>query len=735
MTNPINPSSDEQWLSDISAGAGIYSGLQRGGARGEIQAGLGAEKLGANLGFFGGAKGAANTYAGELGNVLGIYSGLQQGGVAGYGGAAVNAAQLGARTGAFGAASGEIGAVAGEVAVPLAIYNFAENWQSGKTGSDAIQGAEAGAAIGSVVGPIGTAAGLVIGGVVGALSSAFGPGAKDPESSYFAAYADAYGKGGAKAVQAATPPQTFQSLAGLFDLRSGQISPNVPMYNQYGRMGENQFTADMTGKINQALAKGLILKTATPAQIYSQVVAPWMKSWNKGDLSKDPHGAAIQNMVTQLIGQWQKGQLTARTPVGIDGETIAGLQAFGAQGYSDPAAAKKTVTQNIAPIHAAVTSMPMPGMGTGSSSSTSAMLPLLLAMPGLAAGVYAMADPNNPGATDPSNTGGAAGVPGGDPNAAAPGAGSSSFLSDVGSFLSSPAGSLTEFGALAGVGLSQANSQKGTNDQLAGGLTATGAPFTAAGQGELGQIQGGPPVGGPLGASITDQTTAAANLGKVATEYSTGQLTPAQQSQIDDFVKQQRAMVDTQLAASGNTDSSARQAAYQQIDTKAAELGQSLIQGDLQIAQQALTAVQGTYSNLLNQALSSAEFGFSTQAAGVQTQIQSDTQLAQSLNQLFAGIAQGVGSAYGGGKKPGSGAAGALGSAVGRIAKGVASSASGGGAGEGVTADQSAQAASDISQAADNQAWFDQQATSTDTSLALDPGYTGDLTSYTDFGG
>jgi hypothetical protein len=82
----------------------------------------------------------------------------------------------------------------------------------------------------------------------------------------------------------------------------------------------------------------------------------------------------------------------------------------------------------------------------------------------------------------------------------------------------------------------------------------------------------------------------------------------------------------------------------------------SSIWGNTAFAEDTLKSVQGTYTNILHQALSSADFGFSTQEAAVYTQIQGDTQLAQSLNQLFAGIAQGVGNTYGGNKQPGAGA-------------------------------------------------------------------------------
>lgn len=314
---------------------GIAAGLQRGGVAGTTQAGINAGALyNRNAATFGGTSNPTlGAGLGIAGGALGIYNGIKQGGVAGYGGAAVGGLQAasGAESllGNAGAA-GALGSAAGYVAAPLAVYNAVNNWQSGKTGSDTLNGAEAGAAIGTGILPgIGTVVGGVIGGAVGALSSAFGPGAKDPEQANFGNYATAYKQGGPSAVAQATPPQAFKSLAGLFDLRSGQISPNVPMYNKYGRMGENQFMSDTAKQINSAISSGQLQKGASPDQIYQQVVAPWMKSWGKGNLSQDPNGAAIQNIVTQLIGQWQNGQLTASTPVGISGEKISNLPSYG----------------------------------------------------------------------------------------------------------------------------------------------------------------------------------------------------------------------------------------------------------------------------------------------------------------------------------------------------------------------------------------------------------------------
>lgn len=245
-----------------------------------------------------------NTAAGYGSNALGIYSGIKQGGVAGYSGAAVNAAQLGARAGIFGGASGTIGAAAGYAAIPLSLYNFAENYQSGKTGSDALNGAEAGAAIGSVIPGLGTVIGGVIGGAVGALSSAFGPGAKDPETSDVQSLIDYTGSHGNSQQAAQSVSNPYLQLAGLFDERSSTL----PIYAQYGRMGESKFANGMINTINQAYQKGTINANSTPDQVYQNVVAPWVNSMGKGWSNVgSTYTATTQGLIQNMVAQYMNG--------------------------------------------------------------------------------------------------------------------------------------------------------------------------------------------------------------------------------------------------------------------------------------------------------------------------------------------------------------------------------------------------------------------------------------------
>jgi hypothetical protein len=252
--------------------------------------------------------------------VLGIYNGLRQGGVAGYGGAAINAGQLAGIQGV------------GALAAPLATYNFAKNWKSGATGADALSGLGTGAAWGTAIAPgIGTLIGAGIGLAAGAASSIFGPGKMDAENVGWDQYAKAYQQGGAKGVSGASPSQNYQALAGIFDSRGSSI----PFYGKYGRMGEQQFTTDMASQINSAISSGKITKNASPDQIYSQVVQPWISSmsksgWQNTNTAKGaPEKQAVGNLLTSMIGQWQSGQLTAGSKVGINGQTINGLPLFG----------------------------------------------------------------------------------------------------------------------------------------------------------------------------------------------------------------------------------------------------------------------------------------------------------------------------------------------------------------------------------------------------------------------
>ena len=251
----------------------------------------------------------------------------------------------------------------------------------------------------------------------------------------------------------------------------------------------------------------------------------------------------------------------------------------------------------------------------------------------------------------------------------------SNFGSSVGDFLKSPAGQLTAAAVPAGVGFYEAGQANRQASNLAGQIKVAGAPAGQLGAATIGQLTGGPSVGGPMGTAIAGQTGAAATLAQTAQQYGSGNLTAAQNLQIQQQVAAQRAQVNRDLAASGNLNSSARDSAFQQIDNNAVMLAQQLVTGNVNLSTSALGAVNSTYDSLINNALSESGLGLKATATAVQQQIQSDQQISQYVQQLMSQIAQGLTGASGGGGQGGQGgqpqsAGGGVGGALGQAIKG-----------------------------------------------------------------
>lgn len=309
------------YLGNTGSALGVLSGLQQGGVGGYGRAAAGAGNLyGALTG-----NSALTRGAGALGSALGIYGGLRQGGWQGDTQAALSAGRLAANAGWL---PPGVGQALGYAAIPLQLYNFAVNdTASGRTGSDALGGAETGAEIGSMFGPIGMGAGALIGGAAGALASAFGPGAKDPETATvqnLINYTSGHGNTPSAAQNVQNP---YLELAGLMDERSSTL----PEYQKYGRMGEQQFTKDLASHINQAFSPSgnlsfgpngeLIQKnpgggTTTytnpqdvAGEVYQNAVEPWVN--NMGSGYKDvgsTYGAVNQGLLQDMTGQYISGQ-------------------------------------------------------------------------------------------------------------------------------------------------------------------------------------------------------------------------------------------------------------------------------------------------------------------------------------------------------------------------------------------------------------------------------------------
>ena len=286
---------------------GIGSGLLKGGVSGNAQAALGTASLANKAGAFGGASSTAGGVLGTAGGALGIYNGIQQGGISGYGGATVGALRAGAGIASLAGDSslaGTLGSTAGYIAAPLSIYNAVENYQSGNAGADAMNDAEAGAAVGSFFGPIGTAVGAVGGAIVGGLSSLVGPGKTDAETADVKSLINATSSNGNNSQVAASVQNPYIQLAGLFDDRSSTL----PMYQKYGRMGEQKFTNDFAGQINSALASGAITKNTPASQVYSQVIAPWVNSMGSGWSNVGTtYTATTQGLLQDMTAQYLNG--------------------------------------------------------------------------------------------------------------------------------------------------------------------------------------------------------------------------------------------------------------------------------------------------------------------------------------------------------------------------------------------------------------------------------------------
>lgn len=314
-------------LGGLNAGANIYSGIRSGSPTGYLGATVNAGKLAGKLGAFGDSTKSVNAGLGDIGSGLSIYNGIRQGGVGGYGQAAIGAGQLGLNTAVQSglmSASSAAPYLAGlnYAAIPLNLYNEVKNWESGNTGADALGGATTGAGIGTAILPgIGTAVGALLGGAAGALSSVFGNGRVDPENANWVGYTGAQNKVlDAGKAAGATPEQIqaaenglaqqvqnpYGALAGYFDLRDNQIKGNNPLYQQYGRMGEEKFTNDLVSQIQNAQKAGTIGANDSASDIYNKVVTPWENSWGKGT-STDANAGAMQGLITQMISQYEGG--------------------------------------------------------------------------------------------------------------------------------------------------------------------------------------------------------------------------------------------------------------------------------------------------------------------------------------------------------------------------------------------------------------------------------------------
>jgi hypothetical protein len=172
-------------------------------------------------------------------------------------------------------------------------------------GAGAATGASQGAAIGSSFGPIGTAIGALAGAIGGAIAGSINK--KDPEQYDFDA-AVALWQSNRLAVL--NIGNKYLPLAGLFDLSLN--NPHIPIYQKYGRMGEQKFVTDMVNVIYQAAMAGQITAADTPGTVMSRIVQPWIDSWGYGPM-QDPHADLINLLLVGMVADYIAGDQTAWT--------------------------------------------------------------------------------------------------------------------------------------------------------------------------------------------------------------------------------------------------------------------------------------------------------------------------------------------------------------------------------------------------------------------------------------
>jgi hypothetical protein len=155
----------------------------------------------------------------------------------------------------------------------------------------------AGAAAGSVVPVIGTA----IGAIVGLLASGI-LNRQDQEVGNFDQAVAIWQQNRLNVLNIANK---YLVLAGLFDLSLN--SPHIPIYLQYGRMGEQRFVTDLVNVIYHAATTGQITASDTPDSIFNRIVQPWINSFGKGTM-QDPHGDMINLIIEGMIADYVVGQ-------------------------------------------------------------------------------------------------------------------------------------------------------------------------------------------------------------------------------------------------------------------------------------------------------------------------------------------------------------------------------------------------------------------------------------------
>jgi hypothetical protein len=99
------------------------------------------------------------------------------------------------------------------------------------------------------------------------------------------------------------PNELAQGFINFYRTNKNEFAPQAV----YGRTGNETFMQDFKRQINTAIESGAVAPTATPQEIYAQVIQPWVGSMGAGP--QDQAARAIQDhMLIDLVASYQAGK-------------------------------------------------------------------------------------------------------------------------------------------------------------------------------------------------------------------------------------------------------------------------------------------------------------------------------------------------------------------------------------------------------------------------------------------
>ena len=202
--------------------------------------------------------------------------------------------------GAAGAgASGTLAGLAGPAALIAGGLLAGQGISQGKEGQAALGGGIAGAGASlmgfGALGPLGLA-----GAAIAALGASM-VNTKEFGDVALRNYWNAVDSG--RGIGETDPNELAQGFINFYRTNKNEFAPQAV----YGRTGNETFMQDFKRQINTAIESGAVPPTATPQEIYAQVIQPWISSMGAGP--QDQAARAIQDhMLTDLVASYQAGK-------------------------------------------------------------------------------------------------------------------------------------------------------------------------------------------------------------------------------------------------------------------------------------------------------------------------------------------------------------------------------------------------------------------------------------------